>query len=83
MVKNFHKVSKSQWNKWCELSRLTFNRVFDNMQAFNPDQFSHPKAPQMEEEHWHTICWNAAWTAADQVNDVSFVVSSKKVEILC
>jgi hypothetical protein len=26
--------------------------------------FQHPAAPKVNDEHWQTTCWNAAWFAA-------------------
>jgi hypothetical protein len=50
------------------MARKTFNQTYDIM--FNDQKlFLHPKAPSQDEDHWKTTAWNAAWTAADAVQD--------------
>lgn len=72
-VENTFKVPKKQWGKWKgEAPRVAFNRLYGFM-IDNPDLFDHPKAPvkpqDMESEHWKTVAWNAAWIAADIVQN--------------
>ena len=71
MTKNCNKVARSKWKAWSELSRYTFNDVYDRMTQ-SPKLFLHPKADQkVNEQHWNTTAWNAAWIAADAVRDGS------------
>jgi len=67
-VNNPFKVQKHQWNKWGYMQRKTFNYLYDFMLS-NQSLFLHPKAPAVDEDHWRTTAWNAAWIAADAVQD--------------
>lgn len=62
--RNAHKVPKKQWNRWNEDERIVFNELYDQM-VQNQSVFTHPQTPEMPQDQWTTICWNAAWTAAD------------------
>lgn len=67
-VNNPFKVQKHQWNKWGYMARRTFNQTYDMMLG-DQKLFLHPKAATIDEDHWKTTAWNAAWTAADAVQD--------------
>jgi hypothetical protein len=62
---NSNLVSRKQWKKWSEPSRYVFNEMYETMIQSQKLFNSHPKAKKMEDEHWVTVAWNAAWTAAD------------------
>jgi leucyl-tRNA synthetase len=66
---NKFKVPLRQWRKWNEMERGTFNEVHD-LFLHNQQIMCHPKMPKIAEEHWSTIAWNAAWTAADAARGV-------------
>jgi hypothetical protein len=68
--KNCNRVPKRQWAKWSEESRAAFNEVYGFM-TVNPRLMSHPQMAPMDVEHWSTICWNAAWLAADAAAGLS------------
>lgn len=60
---NKHEVQKHQWRKWNNQARYIFNALINQMQDQYP--ITHPGMSAMPITHWHTICWNAAWLAAD------------------
>lgn len=64
---NTHDVPKKVWTKWSAHAQHVFNLIYPNMRD-TQDIFLHPKAVKMESEHWQTVAWNAAWTAADAVD---------------
>lgn len=66
MAANQFKVPKSQWRKWPDQARDTFNWLYDVMMS-SPDLFRHPKAIKQNPRHWKTTAWNTAWLAADAV----------------
>jgi hypothetical protein len=68
MVRNTYKVPVSQWRKWGERGRVTFNWLYGLMMN-DPALFNHPKAVKQKPAHWKTVAWNAAWLAADAVKD--------------
>ena len=65
----FH-VPVKQWTKWNEPAKRVFNDVYSSMKQ-NQSVFKHPKQEKSSREHWKTICWNAAWTAAESVRTYS------------
>jgi hypothetical protein len=67
MTPNPYKVQQGQWKKWSEQARGVFNSVYAAMS----DQrlFIHPKAAKVSREHWQTTRWNAAWIAAEAVDE--------------
>jgi len=67
MVENTHKVPLKQWKKWGDLAKQVFNGVYEDIQRMGPACFCHPEAEPVMSDHFATIAWNAAWTAADQV----------------
>lgn len=67
-MKNVNRVPKKQWARWS----LTARRVFNEVNGFMLDNqwlMLHPKSPQPNKEHYKTIAWNAAWIAADAVDE--------------
>lgn len=52
------------WGSWTERARDVFNRLYWYM-IQNQSIFKHPQAPVLEDEHWKTTAWNAAWIAAN------------------
>lgn len=67
-IKNKHKVSKRKWNRWSEKAKEVFNTVRDSMKT-DPELFWHPKQPKINSKWWDTTTWNAAWIAADAVDE--------------
>lgn len=61
-------MASSNWKKRSEAARKTFNALYSLMMD-NPELFTHPKAPQLKPVHWKTVAWNAAWIAADAVDE--------------
>lgn len=53
---------------WTPQQLALFRRLLRHMAA-NQGVFSHPGAPRLEPEHWLTVCHNAAWMAADMLED--------------
>jgi hypothetical protein len=64
MFVNTFDVPKKQWKRWSGVGQVVFNAVYSTM-LDNQDLFLHPKADTIPNEHWNTVCWNAAWVAAD------------------
>lgn len=69
-VINTYKVPKKQWNKWSDDARYVFNEMMFTMDI--QDLFRHPLAYVQTEDHWMTTRWNAAWTAANLVDDLLY-----------
>lgn len=65
---NSFRVPVKQWRKWSATARTVFNRVYDFVLSNQP-LMSHPKAEPVKPAHWKTASWNAAWIAADAVDD--------------
>ncbi len=63
-ARNAYKVPARQWTRWDRQSRRTFNEVYGTMRL-NQSVFLHPKTSPIPRDQWKTICWNAAWIAAD------------------
>lgn len=53
---------------WTREQHALFARLFKHMAANQP-VFTHPDAPAVDPEHWLTTCHNAAWMAADMLED--------------
>ena len=49
---------------WTDEQHALFRRVFRFL-AGNMDAVCHPEQPTIRDEHWHTICHNAAFVAAE------------------
>jgi hypothetical protein len=63
-VLNKHKVPLKQWRKWPNLAKKVFNNMMESMRPSLQWAFLHPSAAPQSKEHWQTVRWNAAWTAA-------------------
>ena len=68
MAANRYKVPQKQWRKWSDKAREVFNETYRTM-VRNQWAFLHPKAEAAPRAHWRTVAWNAAWIAADAVNE--------------
>ena len=53
-MKNKHRVPVKQWNKWSKSAQATFNDV---------------RSETKDEKSADVASWNAAWIAADLVNE--------------
>jgi hypothetical protein len=80
-VKNKHKVPKKQWNKWSNFARRVFNDMMYSMRPKLQFAFLHPGAMPMAQEHWQTVRWNAAWSAAEAVRGFKFASATKKAPL--
>jgi hypothetical protein len=67
-VLNVHKVPQKQWRKWSYHAKRVFNELFSAMSR-NQWTFTHPKAEERPATQWNTTAWNAAWLAADAVDE--------------
>lgn len=67
-VGNKNKVQKSQWKKWSNHAQRIFNDVYHAMRPSMQTTLTHPMAPVLTRDYWHTLRWNAAWLAADAAN---------------
>jgi hypothetical protein len=68
MARNKNRVPKKQWRRWSPLARRVFNDTYDFV-VNNPKLMRHPKQPPVKLEYWETTAWNAAWIAADAVDE--------------
>ena len=68
MTANRNRVPKKEWHKWSAGARRVFNHVYTFVHS-NPDLMNHPDAPKPKPFHWKTVAWNAAWIAADAVDN--------------
>ena len=68
MVRNPYRVPQKQWRRWSEQAKTVFNRTYKFMYD-NRAVMLHPKQPVPSPAHWKTTAWNAAWIAADAVDD--------------
>ena len=66
---NSARVPKRQWAKWSENAKFVFNELYYTM-AYNKTNFMHPGQDAPRDEYWETTCWNAAWEAAEAVNQI-------------
>lgn len=53
---------------WAPEQRALFTRLLRHMEQTQAS-FTHPKAAPIPAEHWSTIAWNAAWTAAHMIGE--------------
>ena len=68
MIKNTFRVPVKQWRRWSATARAVFNRTYDFVHD-NQGLMTHPKMSAIKPAHWKTVAWNAAWIAADAVDD--------------
>lgn len=66
-VKNKFKVPKKQWAKWNIKARALFNTLYYAM-VNNAYLFQHNDAELVSKKHWNVTAWNAAWTAASELD---------------
>lgn len=69
MTENIYKVKPRVWKQWSEKAQQVFNSVYKFMME-SQGLFLHPKAQRQPDLYWKTTCWNAAWTAADAVDEM-------------
>jgi hypothetical protein len=63
---------------WSPEQNRVFSRLLRHMEA-NPAVFTHPDAEPMSAEHWHTVAYNAAWTAAHLMDpDAPYLVHANE-----
>ena len=69
-VANIYNVDESQWAKWSAAARMHFNHVYADVLDVGVNLFVHPETVkrQLGAEEFATIAWNAAWTAASQLD---------------
>lgn len=72
-VANPHKVPKRQWRKWSRDAQKLFNMMMRSMRPSMQWAFLHPTAKLMTREQWATTRWNAAWCAADCLNEGTYL----------
>lgn len=67
-MQNKHKVPKKQWDRWSTEAQRAFIGLYEHMTG---SQFAylHPQADPPNPEHWKTTAWNAAWMAANAVDE--------------
>lgn len=63
-VLNVNRVPKSVWRSWSPQARHVFNTTY-GFAMDNPELMRHPGQLPPKPAHWKTLCWNAAWVAAD------------------
>ena len=71
-IQNTYNVPAKQWAKWSPSQASLFNLLYEKMKEAQ-EVYRHPKAPILHEDHWNTVCWNTAWTAADLLAGVDAV----------
>lgn len=70
---NVNKVPMKQWRRWSPRAKHTFNTTYDFL-ASNQALACHPKVDPQSPAHWKTLSWNAAWIAADAVDELLPVI---------
>lgn len=59
--------------RWSEAQRRIYGRVYRFM-LVNQQVQTHPAMGRIPDEHWDTICHNAAWLAAELLEDGDFAI---------
>jgi hypothetical protein len=67
-MSNDYRVNPRKWRKWSIVAQGTFNKTYALMRD-NPDLFRHPKDLPISKRFAGTTAWNAAWLAADHVDE--------------
>jgi hypothetical protein len=75
MASNCYHVQKRQWNKWTAAQRAVFNRVYAAMRM--RDIVLPLQPPVIPAGAWNTVRWNAAFLAACEAYDLTFVTDKK------
>jgi hypothetical protein len=68
LTKNVNDVNKKKWRKWSPIARRAFNELYYVMNQ-NQSAFLHPKTKPVTAKQWSTTAWNAAWMAADNLEE--------------
>lgn len=68
IVRNVNRVPVKKWRQWSPMAKTVFNRVYDYAMG-NQWSLLHPQQEKVPMKHWKTTAWNAAWIAADAVDD--------------
>jgi len=77
-VANKNAVPKKQWNRWSRQAQKVFNSLYHSMRPRMQYVYTHPAAKAMLRDHWETIRWNAAWMAADAVDEITLAGPVRK-----
>ena len=67
-MSNLFKVPKKQWMRWSPKAKEVFNRLYP-FALSNQRLMIHPKQVVNKPVYWKTCAWNAAWIAADAVDN--------------
>jgi hypothetical protein len=68
--------------EWTEEQNTMFVRLYRFLMA-NQYAVRHPRSPEIIQEHWQTICHNAAWSAAEFMDtDELTIIDSDTEEVL-
>lgn len=67
-MRNEHRVPQRKWQKWSIVARGVFNKTYEVM-VDNPDLFRHPDDIVRSRRWTGANAWNAAWIAADHVDE--------------
>lgn len=68
LAENEYSVGRDRWRSWSEHARRVFNSVYLQMSS-DVGSFMHTNADVPPATHWNVTAWNAAWTAADAVDE--------------
>jgi hypothetical protein len=66
---NKHSVPEKIWARWSGKAKALFNQLYDHMES--QWAFTHPKAEKIPEDHWRTLQYNAAFSAACICDDIN------------
>lgn len=67
-TKNLYRATPKKWRKWSIVARGVFNKTYGLMKE-NASLFRHPSDPPRSKKWATTTAWNAAWIAADHVDE--------------
>lgn len=83
MVSNVNHVPLRQWRRWSDQQRAIFNGVHADLTHMGQSCFLHPETVgrQLSTAEYDTICWNAAWIAADQAGSPGLISEIETVNI--
>ena len=68
-TENHYGVPSEQWHRWSRIQRKLFNCVYSQM-VDNQAHYRERDRTATDAQDWETTCFNAAWTAADGLEDV-------------
>jgi hypothetical protein len=66
---NKYKVPLKEWNKWLPESQELFNEIYRQMADISIFAVGGENNKQFK-PYWDTVRWNAAWTAAAELNNM-------------